>query len=67
MADWITLRGNGTDRTPPLGTAYSARLRRGGIWSGLAITPFCIKLGADLFRHRGRPNDAMAIRIEKAA
>lgn len=59
--NWIALRGDGSDRTPPLGTLYTARLRDGQIWRHLSITPFCVKLGADLFRHYGKPRDPVAI------
>lgn len=65
--EWVTLRGDGTDRTPPLGTLYTARLRDGRIWRHLSITPLCVRLGADLFRHHGKARDPMAISIVKAA
>ena len=61
--EWESLDGDGTDAVPPVGTAYEARLRDGRVWRGLRITPFCVSLGADLFRHRGASSDPVAIRV----
>ncbi|MCA1199171.1 hypothetical protein K9B35_14430 [Sphingomonas sp. R647] len=60
---WTKLRGDGTDPVPPVWTKYEARLRNGQLWTELAITPFCIGLGAHLFRHSGVALDPIAIRI----
>lgn len=63
VGEWIPIKGDGTDPIPPLGVPYEARLRDGRLWDGLAVTPFCLKLGNDLFRARGAGDDPVEIRI----
>ena len=54
--------GDGSD-TLPLGTWYDALQRDGRVETLCCITPFCVRLGADLFRHHGHARDIVSIKV----
>lgn len=62
MRRWQPLAGDGSDRLP-LDTWYHARRRDGKVHMFCRITPFCLKLGDDLFKDSGKPWAPVAIMV----